>query len=113
MFVQYVVCRAYNSAAERHLVGICRRIGLGSAASSCRNLAQVRVFELKFAERTSRKYTSVILRWQFIVNVADERDSHLCGVVSSQDVADKVRLNLHLDHLQCSPEDPAKYIGVP
>lgn len=43
---------------------------------------------------------SVVLRGQLIVDVPNQGHPHFGGVVASQHVANEMRLNLHLDHLQ-------------
>lgn len=55
----------------------------------------------------------VILWRQLVVNVADQRYPHLGGVVAAQDVADKVGLDLDLDHFEGAAQDAAQNVGVP
>lgn len=55
----------------------------------------------------------VILRRQFVIYVPDERYPHLCRVIAAQDVADKVCLDLHLNHLQGATKDPTVDVGEP
>jgi hypothetical protein len=39
----------------------------------------------------------LVIRWHFVVNVADQRYPHLSGVVASKDITDKMCLNLHVN----------------
>lgn len=56
---------------------------------------------------------SVILRRELIINIPDQAYTHLGGIVSPQHIADEVRLNLHLHHLQRTPQHAAEDVGVP
>lgn len=60
-----------------------------------------------------RTQSLVILRGQLIINIPNKRHPHLRRVVPTQNVANKVRLNLHLHHLQRPAEDPAVEVGEP
>lgn len=62
---------------------------------------------------TSPSARSVILRRELIINIADQADSHLGGIVPPQHIADKMRFNLHLHHLQRTPQHAAEDVGVP
>ena len=46
---------------------------------------------------TASTCLSFVVWRHFILNVSQQRDTHLCSIVSSQDVADVVCFNLHLD----------------
>lgn len=56
---------------------------------------------------------SVILRRELIINIPDEAYPHLGGIISPQHIADEVRLDLHLHHLQRTPQHAAEDVGVP
>lgn len=56
---------------------------------------------------------SVVLWRKLIVDVPNQRHSHLCAVVTPQNVADKVRLDLHLNHFQSTSKNSTEYVGIP
>lgn len=56
---------------------------------------------------------SIILRRKFIVNVTDQADPHLGGIIASQHIADEVCLNLHLHHFECTPQHAAEDVRIP
>jgi hypothetical protein len=39
---------------------------------------------------------SFIIRWHFVLDIADKCDPDLCSVVPSEDVGNEVRFDLHL-----------------
>lgn len=43
----------------------------------------------------------LVIRWHFIVDVADQRYSHLGGVVSSENITNEMCLNLHMHLYMC------------
>lgn len=62
---------------------------------------------------TSRRARSVILRRKLVINIPDQAYPHLGGIVSFQNIADEMRLDLHLHHLQRAPQHAAEDVGVP
>lgn len=62
---------------------------------------------------TSRRARSVILRRKLVINISDQAYPHLGGIVSFQNIADEMRLDLHLHHLQRAPQHTAEDVGVP
>ena len=54
-----------------------------------------------------------VIGGQFVVDVPNERHPHLRRVVAAQNIADEVRLDLHLHHLQGATEDPAVEVREP
>lgn len=55
----------------------------------------------------------IVFRWQLVVNIPYQADTHLCRVVSSQNVADKMCLDLHLYHFQSPSQHTTQYVGIP
>ena len=56
---------------------------------------------------------SVVLWWQLVVDVSYKRDAHLGRIVAPQDIADKMRLHLHLHHLKGPSQYSTQNIRIP
>jgi hypothetical protein len=54
--------------------------------------------QIRYPDTTDLRYRRLLVVWrQLVVEISDERDTDLGGVVSAQDVTDEVRVDLHLD----------------
>lgn len=78
LFIQYQQSRSCIRLKKKVQL-LCKRIRYGVFVETCDN------------------NDLFIIRWHFVVNVADQGYPHLSGVVASKNVTDEVCLNLHVD----------------
>lgn len=55
----------------------------------------------------------LIIRRHLIINIPYQTNPHLRRIIPPQHITNKMRLNLHLHHLQRTPQHPAENIRIP
>ena len=86
------------SVCGTHLIPTKIPFGIGSGMwPDCCNIRKRFAGTLATNARPIPDTRSLVIWWEFVVDVSYQGDPHLGRIISSQDITHKARLNLHLD----------------